>query len=249
MKAISRNVAMAVTALLIMTGTIFADDNTVTVTGKAVLKHKPDVAYVTLYIKADGILMTDAAKKADQKVEEVKKAIQEKFKDIQSFEVSDVVVGEAQREYWGPDRKEDVPRPEIARRLRIATAPNPTQVYELIDTAIRAGALMQIPSSVRYSDDMRSVVVYGLVKSPELESQTREAAMADAKQRAQKLAALAGKKIGDVVNIGCSGSYPEGFPIRVMGREADFPTEHLATNPNEITISHTISVTFELKKE
>jgi len=248
MKAIIRSVGAAVVGLCVA-GSVVADDNTVTVTGKAELKQKPDVAYVTLYVKGDGILMVDAAKKADQKVEEIKKAVQDKFKGIQAIEVSDVAVGEAQRESWGPDRQDVTRRPEISRRLRITTAPNPAQVYDLVDTAIRAGALMQIPSNVRYSDDVRSVVVYGLLKSPQVEAQARESAMADARKEAQTLAGLAGKKLGAVVTIGCGGSFSAGFPIRVMGRETDYPTSYVGQNPNEITVSYTLSATFDLKKE
>ncbi len=32
-----------------------------------------------------------------------------------------------------------------------------------------------------------------------------------------------------------------------MGNTADFPTKYVGTNPEEITISNTIMVTFELK--
>jgi uncharacterized protein YggE len=227
----------------------YAADNTVTVIGKAERKFKPDIAFVTLYIKADGILMTDAAKNADQKIDEVRKAIQEKFKSIKSFDVSDVSVGEAQRGYWGPDKKEERPHPEISRRIRITIEPNPIQAYELIDTAIRAGALMDIPSSTRYQGDVRSIVMYGLLKTKEIEIEVREAALANAKQEAQKLATLAGKKLGDVSTIGCSGSCSYDFPMRIMGFESDFPNEYITTNSKEINVRHNISVTYELKKD
>jgi len=248
MKILATVMAIALAASLASVPAL-AEDNTVTVTGKAEIKAKPDVAYVTLYVKADGILMVDAIKRADKKVEEINTAIHEKFQNVQSFDVVDVALGEKQREYWGPDRKDETPRPEVARRLRIALPPNPKQVYELVDVAIRNGALMQISSSVRYSEDIRSVVVYGLVKSAEFEENASQKAMADAKKKAQKMAALAEKSIGDVVKIGCTGIASFGIPMRVMGRPADFPTEHVGTNPNEVTISHAVSVTFELKSK
>jgi uncharacterized protein YggE len=249
MKKLVFYLLVVIVTFLLSCPNLFAEENTVTVTGKAKIKHKPDVAFVTLYIKADGILMSDAVKKADQKVEDVKEAIQDKFKNIKSFEVYDVSIGEAQREYFVPDRKEETSHPEIVRRIRIMIDPNPAQSYELIDIAIRAGALMEIPSRTRYSEDVRSNVVYGLLKSIDIEKKVSEAALADAKQKAQKLAALAGKKIGDVINIGCSGSCSYDFPIRIMGLEPDFPTEYIGMNSEEISISQSISVTYELKKE
>ncbi len=87
---------------------------------------------------------------------------------------------------------------------------------EVVDIAIRTGALMQVPSSMRYSEDIRSVVIYGLIKSAEFEEQVRQKAMANAKEKAQKLAVLAGKSIGEVVRIGCSGTESWGIPMRII---------------------------------
>ena len=107
--------------------------------------------------------------------------------------------------------------------------------------------LMQTPSRTSYSDDIRSVVVYGLEKSAEVIERVRKSAMDDARSEAKKSATLANKTVGDVVTIGCSGSSHFNFPMRVMGRTANFPTEHIGTNPKEITISHVVSVSFEMK--
>jgi uncharacterized protein YggE len=239
-------VVLAVLGLL-ATSNVFAENKSVTVTGKATLKVIPDVAYVTLYVRASGLLMADAAKKADQKVEEIKSITQTKFKDIQVIEVSDTSVGEAERESWNPDRKEDIPRPEIIRRIRFTINPDQTKAYELVDVAMRAGALIQVPSSTRYMEDIRSIVIYGLLKSTEIEAKVREAAMEDARQEALKWAKITGNKLGDVLKIECPGSSQNGFPIRVMGRESDYPTALISMNSNEITASNSICVTFEMK--
>lgn len=240
-------VVLAVLGLL-ATSNVFAENKIVTVTGKATLKTIPDVAYVTLYVRATGLLMADAAKKADQKVEEIKSVTQAKFKDIQAIEVSDTSVGEAERENWSPDRKEDIPRPEITRRIRFTINPDQTKAYELVDVAMRVGALIQIPSSTRYMEDIRSIVIYGLLKSADIEAKVREAAMEDARQEALKWAKITGSKLGDVLKIECPGSGQSGFPIRFMGRESDYSTALISMSPNEIVVSNSICVTFEMKK-
>ena len=61
---------------------------------------------------------------------------------------------------------------------------------------------MQVASSVRYSDDTRSVVVYGLLRAEPMKAKAREVAMAAARDEARSLAALAGKNVGSVVKIG-----------------------------------------------
>jgi hypothetical protein len=223
-----------------------ADDNSVAVAANGEIKAKPDVAYVTVYVKGEGAAMVDAAKEADQKVDEVKAAVQKAHKEIQSIEVSDVTVGEAQRQVWSSEQKEEPPHPEITRRIRMATAPEPAKVYELIDTALTAGALMQISSNVHYPNDGGSIVVYGLLKPEPLEAKAREAAMADARKEAESLAALAGKKLGGVTKIGYQESYPS-YTVQVVGAEPDAPTRYPSQNAKEVTVTCALSVTFELK--
>ena len=223
-------------------------EHTVSVTGKAEVKVKPDAAYITLYARADGILMVDAVKKADQLTSEITAAIKSETNTVKGVTVVDISLGEKKNEVWRSDQKEEAPRPEVARRIQIACKPDSAGIYEVIDKGLRAGALMQVPSSIRYSEDIRSVVVYGLEQSSEVLERARKLAMDNARSEADKSAKLAGKKVGEVVTIGCSGSTHWNMPMRVMGMQADFPTEHIGTNPKEITISHIVAVTYELKE-
>ena len=149
-------------------------------------------------------------------------------------------------DHLSSNQREEPPRPQVARRIRISCKPVPEGIYEMIDLGIRAGALMQIPSTTSYSDDIRSVVIYGLEHSSEVIERVRRSAMENAKAEAKKLASLAGKTVGDVATIGSPVTSRFGLPMRVMGRTTDFPTEYVGTNPEEITISNTVMVTFEL---
>lgn len=240
-------VSVAIASMLVLSSYGEDRQHTISVTGKAEEKVKPDTAYVTVYAQADGILMVDAVKRADRLVEEINAAIRSESNVVRSVSVVDVGLGEKATEYWRPDQKEEAPRPQVARRIRVTCEPMPDGLYQVIDKAIRAGALMQIPSRTSYSDDIRSVAIYGVEHSAEVVERVRKAAMADAKAGAEKSAALAGKKVGEVVNIGCSGPAHWVMPMRVMGVQSQFPTEHIGTNPDEITISHSVSVTFDLK--
>jgi len=222
-------------------------DQTVSVTGNAEERVKPDVAYVTVYAQADGILMADAVKKVGKLVGEITLAVNAQSNTVRDIKVIDVALGEKRTRYYSSDQVQKAPSPQVTRRIRVRCQPEPEGIYEVIDLAIRAGAVMQTPSSTSYSDDIRSVVVYGLEQSSEVLDRVRQSAMSNAKAEAKKSASLAGRSIGKVVKIGCSGSSRFNYPMRVMGRKADFPTETLGTNPDEITISHAISVTFELK--
>ena len=215
--------------------------------GKAEETVKPDVAYVTLYAQAEGILMVDAVKRAGKLAEEITTAVMSESNIVMSVSVNDVALGEKETQYWTPDQKEEAPRPQVTRRIRVACKPVADSIYRVVDNAIGAGALMRTPSRTSYSGDINSVVIYGLEQSAEVVERVRKAAMADAKAGAEKLANLAGKTIGDVVNIGCVGSPSFQMNLRVMGMQIEFPTEYIGTNPDGISISQSIAVTFSLK--
>ncbi len=219
--------------------------HTVSVSGSAEEVVAADAAYVTLYAQADGILMVDAVERADKMVEEITSAAMSGTDVIRSISVTDISLGERMQQRWGPDSQQESPRPQVARRIRITCEPKSLEIYEVIDNAIRAGALMSIPSQTHFSDDLRSVVVYGSENNSEVVDRVRRSAMSDARIEALKVAELAGKSVGDVVSIGCSGS-SGSFPIRVMGRRPDFPAEYLGMDPDGITIRSSLAVTFEL---
>jgi uncharacterized protein YggE len=247
-----RFTVMFVVFTSILTLSTYAEDrqHTISVLGKAEENVKPDSAYVTLYAQTNGILMVDAVRKADKLVEEITSAVLSESNVVKTISVSDVALGEKITERWRPDQKEEAPCPQVVRRILVTCKPLPDGIYQVIDKAIRAGALMQIPSRISYPEDIRSVVVYGLEQSTDTEliDRIRKAALNNAKAEAEKTARLAGKKVGDVVSIGYLGITPRAIPMRVMGMQSQFPTEYIGTNQNEITISHSISVTFELKE-
>ena len=127
----------AMLLLLCLAGIARGDENSVSVAGRGEIKAPPDVAYVTVYVKAEGAAMVDAAKEADQKVEELKTALKQ-------GDPVDRGLRRDHRRGRGPElcpvpTKRGPPHPEIVRQVRIATAPEPAKVYELIDAALAAG--------------------------------------------------------------------------------------------------------------
>jgi uncharacterized protein YggE len=245
MKAII-NVAGAVLLGIFMAGIARADDHGVTVVGKGEIKHKPDVAYVTLFVKGDALTLVDAAKEVDQKVNAVKKAL-EKYKEIITIEVTDMSVGEFERQVVSPDEKQGY-HPEMARRIRISTLPDLTKIYPMIDTATSAGALLDVSSSMHYAGETERVVVYALLKSEKAEEEARRLALADAKRQAESLTAMAGKKIGGVVRIETNSDVASSISMQIMGQDADFSSAYYGQKSEAVAVGVYLTVTFELKE-
>jgi uncharacterized protein len=243
-------VAAAVLFGILLAGAARADENSVSVLGKGEVKVKPDVAIVTMYVKADALTMVDAAKQAGEKVDEVKKALKI-YKQIKSIDVSDAAVGELQKRVFTPaDDKEEGQHPEVIRRLRITMSPNPAKVYQLIDTAISAGAVMQLTSLISYPYGERLMVVYGVLNSADAETQARQAAMADAKKQAEALAALSGKKVGSVIKLTSDRVPPDSkLTVQIMERDDTSPATYTSHSSEEVAVPSCLTVVFELKSK
>lgn len=123
-----RTVAILLCSSLMFSGVVSAapqvQKNTIRVIGNAAVERKPDICYVTLYVRADGILMVDAVKKADNKVAEIRKEIKEKHKNVKEIEVTEIGLGQKKRRYWSSEQEDESPRPEATKRLRIALPPD-----------------------------------------------------------------------------------------------------------------------------
>lgn len=221
--------------------------NALQVRGEAKKVVKPDIAYVTLYAQADGILMEDAVKKADKLVADITAAVKEQTTIIRKIDIEDFSLGETQSEMWRPNHSQEPPRPQVTKKIRLSCDPVPDKIYQIIDLAIRAGAVMHVASSIRYGDNSPSVVAYGAENVQDVLVQLEKAAIVDARSKADNLAHLAGKQVDDVVGMGCSniGSFEQS--MRIMGQLPDFPTKYLGINPKEIEIVYTISMSYSLK--
>ena len=221
-----------------------ADVNTLTVSGTGRIERKPDVAFVTLYVNSDGILMTDAAKRTKEKADAVQKAIRANHKGVKSIDVADIQIGEKQNERWSPDMKNEPARPEMTKRIRIMIPPDMDLALSVIDTAIREGAIMKAPSNMRFGGEVDTVIVFGVNESEALRDEVRKKAFDNARENAQKVSVLAERKLGRICAVGCGGDGEQR--IYTFGRKEDYPTQYISADPTRVEVTSTITVTFEL---
>lgn len=221
-------------------------DNGLKVTGKASESVNPDIAYITVYAQANGLLMEDAIKKANSLVNEITRAVKEESEIIKRILIEDEALGQTRSEPWRSSQTGETPKPQVTKRIRIYCEPKPSEIYKIIDKSIRTGALMQVPSSTRFSNDVSSVVAYGVVEYSEVVKRLKKQAIDDARKKAEELANLAGKKVGNIVGIGCSNSRSFKESMRYMGHLPNFPTEYIGISSEKILITHDISVSFKL---
>jgi uncharacterized protein YggE len=222
--------------------------NTISVRASSSVSIKPDTIYISLYVPADGMLTEDAVKAANAKSDEIKGALTKVFPKLKDISIVPIKMGEkASRIY----RSEDIaqpPRPEVINRLIITAEPAlDRDLPKIIDTALRAGAVLQVPSSATYAGDLGSVVRYGIADYKRAEAETRSKALNDAREKASELAKAAGKSVGELVSIADEGASPSFDYDYTRSAKGKLPTEYLSFSNEPIEVRLFFRVTFELK--
>src|SRR5688500_5846594 len=110
---------------------------TVSVDGSAKIVRSPDIAYTTLYVLANGMLLEDAIKQATDKIEQINKTLKNTFAAIKETQLKDIYVGESKSyAFMGRDKAEP-PQPEVIKGLLVITPPRSDLTTQIVDTASR----------------------------------------------------------------------------------------------------------------
>ena len=223
---------------------------TVSVNGSAKAVRSPDIAYTTLYVRANGILLEDAIKQATDKIEQINKTLKNTFPEIKETQLKDIYAGESKFYAFGGRDKAEPPQPEVIKGLLVITPPHADLTTRIVDTASRMGCIIQNPTDAHIAYYPRSVVLYGLADYEKAEQEAIESAIADAKENAFKAARVLNKQLGDVKEISSIDilrikvAHDEGY--RLNRNLIVFPTCYLSVSPDNVEVSVKVSVKFEL---
>ncbi len=226
------------------------EDTTISITGNAAVNREPDVAYITLYVIANGILLEDAIKQAGSKSQLIEQTLNNTFTDIQEIQIKDLYVGESNSSSYGRFEKSEPPKPEVIKCLLVIAPPDSDLAIKIIDTASRLGCTIQNPADTRYGY-LRGAVFYGLMNYASAEQEAIEAAIVDAKQNASNTAHMVNKQLGSIQKI----SSAETFRMNAIHDESNrfnrnmivLPTSYLSVSPNTVEVSAKVSITFTLE--
>jgi uncharacterized protein YggE len=219
----------------------------ITVTGDAILTRKPDRAYATLYVRADAILLEDAVKEVASKTEQVLRALRETYgADIKDIQVKDVYAGEGKPALGLGRDKSNPPRPEVVKGLLVVLPAKQELAVKIVDTACRMGCLMANPAGAPGFGGAQSVILYGLAEPEEAEQEAMALAVAEAKDKASRIAKTLEKRLGTVRHISAMVFHsPEEFTRRrttpLLGRES-----YLSASVEQVEVPGKVSVRFEL---
>jgi len=202
----------------------------VTIVGEGVVNIEPDIATARIGVEVLRTTVREASSEANQIMQEVKAAllaqnIQEK--DIQTSNYS------IYAERYGPEGmlQEDQVQYRVSNAV-IVTIRNLDNIGDILDAAIEAG-----------SNDIGGVR-FSLEDPAAVESEARAMAVADARAKAEELAALIGVSVGEVTEISeiighGGGFFNSGFSEMALA-DSSF-------SPGELTLAMQLQVTYTLQ--
>lgn len=203
--------------------------NSITVTGTGDVHAAPDVMTVTVGVMVRRPSVVEARRVADERAEAVITAVRQAGvaeSDVQTVQYS------IRPDYRYPDDGSQVLEGfSVTNTVRVTVRDLPSG-GAVIDAAAAAGGDEIVVSGVEFR-----------VSDPAAASASaREAAWADARDKAAQLAALAGRSLGPVVAISeTSASTPPGVPVGRVAESAAVPIE-----PGSVSLSVSVTVRFEL---
>ena len=83
---------------------------TIGASAEVVLTRKPDVAFVTVFLSTDGILLEDAVKESARKTDEIQKTLRDTYRDIRDIQVTNLFMGEAKPDFRATKPTRPTPR-------------------------------------------------------------------------------------------------------------------------------------------
>lgn len=221
-------VAFCVVALAVSLGAAHATDRMVTVGGEASVGAAPDSAILRIGVSTQASTARDASNANAQKTTAVLAALKESGiadKDVQTAWLSLQPQYESNR-----PGSPHVVGFQASNQLSVR-ARDLKSLPAVLDRAVGAGAT-----------DI-SGIEFGVSEQSKLLDQAREAAIADARRKAELYARAAGAHLGQVIAIAEDNAFP---PARPMAAGA-FRAAAVPIAPGEQTLHVNVSVTYALE--
>jgi uncharacterized protein len=203
----------------------------VSVTGEGQASGTPDQAEVTAGVQILADTVIEATRENESIIEKIMEALGEQGIPPEQIQTSNYSI-------WAEQNYEE-PRQNRISGYRVSNVVNVKiddidKIGDVLAAVINAGA-----NSIHG-------IQFGVKDPAALEEQAREAAMANARARAEALARLAGVQLGEVLSI--STSYSGGPPRPMMARSYDMAEAAAPSiSPGQQSLSVQIHATFAIR--
>lgn len=205
----------------------------VTVTGEARSQEKNQIATYTAGVEAVNTKKEEAVSEVNNKIEALIKAIKDFGIDEKDIKTQNISIYQGEESYYeGGVQKSRKGQWRVSNSVEI-TLREVDKANELTDLLSQSGA--NNVWGPNFSMDDTNVI----------EKTLYEAAMKDAKEKAEDIAKASGRKLGKVLSVTDGGS-SDIYPVYSMKADSG-RGGGMATEPGTSTVYKSLSVVFELK--
>lgn len=210
------------------------DQRSILVTGQGTATAPPDLAMINAGVQTRATSAIEAAKENEAAVAKVMAALEDAGVEKKDIQTSDYSIWPEQRRESRGDDNVVIDGFRVSNTVRV-TVRELDALGELLGAVTNAGA-----NSI-------NGISFSVEDPAALESRAREAAMANARTRAEALAELAGVELGDVLQITMSsgGGYPR--PIAMARMEAMDAAPAPSIAPGESSVAVSVQVTYAIR--
>lgn len=203
----------------------------------AIVKAKPDTAFVTVYLSQSDVDMMKLNAKLDEKLAAFTNDIST-VKSMKGYEVHRARL--AQDEYRMYNGNPDMPKIlKGVYAIQVEFEPQEEHIWAFVEYAIQHGASLFEQS--HYSQ--KGLIVYGLRKYEDAVAEGFKEALAKAKTNASAMAKEGGLKLRGLIKVGNLASQDPCYKHFQYG--TTYPIRFLGPDPNEIRFIITHEFTFE----
>jgi len=207
--------------------------STIIVTGTAESKEKTQIATFIAGVSAVSDSKDEAVNSVNQKVEGIVNAVLKFGIDRSDIKTENLNIYQQEETYWEEGRQKTRPGQwRVSNNVSIVLR-NVDRASELSKVLTQTGATNVYGPNFSFDDTQK--VEESLIKD----------AIENARGKAQKIADLSGKKLGEIINVseGYSGQVTPYFRVDAgLGGDGGAPIE-----PGSGTVSKTVTVIFEIK--
>ena len=223
----------------------------ITVSGFGLVTAKPDVAFITLYVKGNGVLPSNAVEECKTKTEKVLAALKKKHPRITNVEVRAFALGNSLAQAFSPAQAATV-SPEAVKRIVITAPPEPKKLHAILDTAVQSGALIASPNPFYRPSGVQNAIVYGLRNASDASSRAMKAAVNDARSQATAIARQFRRKVGKAVGVATKesvGIFDLAAAYGDLNKHAYHPVKFFSASSDEVRVESRLVVRFELASQ
>lgn len=218
----------------VLAQTDMQDKRSIMVTGQGEAAAAPDIATINAGVQTRATSAIEAAKENEATVAKVMEALEDAGVDEKDIQTSDYSIWPDQRRETRGDDNVVIDGFRVSNSVRV-TVRELDALGELLGAVTSAGA--NSINGINFS-----------VEDPgALEARAREAAMDDARVRAEALAELAGVELGEVLQITMSagGGYPRPLAMARMEAMDAAPAPSISPGQSSVTVS--VQITYAIR--